>query len=173
MILVAGRFVYLAAPRTGSRTTCEALVKHCGGRKISRAHHASRAELEAMPYGRPVYSMIRDPADFVQAAFARHTCERFADFVTLWNPDSLGEWNGRITPYDGFVDWYFLFEDGLEAFFERVGYPGVPLSRRGRGETRTRKPLTAADEALLRERYAADFERYAYWQEKNRSGVTG
>ena len=176
MILVPEKFVYLAAPRTGSRTTCEALIKHCDGRKISKAHHASRAELEQLNYGGleetdgslPVYSMMRDPLDFILAAWSRSTCERLEDFVETWNPDSLGEWDGRITPYDGFVDHYFIFEDGLPSFFERVGFPGVPLGHKGRNETRTQKPISVEQTAMLMERFAVDFERYGSWLEANR-----
>lgn len=168
MILVLGKFIYLAAPRTGSRTTCEALIKHCDGRKISKTHHASRVELERLDTELPVYSMMRDPLDFILAAWSRSTCERLEDFVETWNPDSLGEWDGRITPYDGFVDHYFIFEHGLERFFERVGFPGVPLGHKGRNETRTDKPVSVEQTAMLMERYPVDFERYGSWLEANR-----
>ena len=166
-ILVPDRFIYLCSPRTGSRTTREALVKHCGAQEVGDMHHASREELEALETNLPVYSMMCDPFDYVQSAFARDPNPRFEDFINSWQPDCLGEWDNRMTPYDGFVDHYFIFENGLEDFFERVGFGGVPLTNKGRYETPNYKPLSEDDEITIRMRFKKDFERYAHWKERN------
>jgi hypothetical protein len=167
MILVPGQFIYLAAPRTGSRTTTEALLKHCGGIKQGREHHSRRDELETLNTKLPVYSVIREPFDFVMSAWARALEPTMEMFLEFWKSDCLDEWDGRMTPYDGFVDHYYLFENGLEDFFERVGFGGVPLTNKGRYETPPYKPLAQGDEQMVRERFAADFERYEYWRERN------
>lgn len=166
-ILVPDRFIYLASPRTGSRTTREALVKHHGGVKVGDMHHAKRAELEALKTDLPVYSMMRDPFDFVCSAFARDANPRFQDFINSWLPDCLGEWDNAMTPYEGFVDHYFIFENGLEDFFKRVGLPDTPLENKGRYETPPYKPLSEDDEFTIRMRFKADFDRYEHWRWAN------
>ena len=168
MILVPDRFVYLAAPRTGSRTTVEALLGHCGGQKLSAGHHATRAELAALDTALPVYSMMRDPWSHLMSAFRRSSHARLRDFVNSWNPDPLGEWDGRMAPYDGFVDHYFIYEDGLAHFFRTVGFPDVPLTHKGRYETPIMGKAVADDDAQwARDVYAEDFRRYDRWRHAN------
>jgi hypothetical protein len=202
-LLVPDKFIYLCAPRTGSRTTREALVKHCGAQEVGDMHHAYREELEALETELPVYSMMRDPFSYVMAAFARDPNPklaafardpnpRFEDFINSWKPDCLDEWDNAMTPYEGFVHHYFIFENGLEDFFERVGFGGVPLTNKGRYETPNWKPICEDvgfggvpltnkgryetpnwkpicedDEITIRMRFKRDFDRYADWVQKN------
>ena len=163
-LLVPDQFIYLCAPRTGSRTTREALVKHCGAQEVGDMHHAYREELEALETELPVYSMMRDPFSYVMAAFARDPNPRFEDFINSWKPDCLDEWDNAMTPYEGFVHHYFIFENGLEDFFERVGFGGVPLTNKGRYETPNWKPICEDDEITIRMRFKKDFERYEHWR---------
>jgi hypothetical protein len=171
MVIVPNRFIYLAAPRTGSRTTCDALVQHCGGIKEGREHHSKLDELQALetdPSERlPVYSVIREPFDFVMSSWARAYDPTMRDFLDNWNPDALGEWEGRMTPYEGFVTHYFLFENGLEDLFARWGFPDTPLGHQGRYETPPYHPVSPADEDLVRERFPVDFKRYEHWRLAN------
>lgn len=176
MILVPGKFIYLAAPRTGSRTTCDALVRYHEGKKLSKGHHATRAELEGMADNPelafqdvllPVYSVIRDPYHIIMGAFGRAPDVQWEHFLATWNPDSLGEWGGRMTPYEGYVDHYFIFEDGLEAMFKRLGLPDTPLGHLGRYETHFYKPISPAGWDVMREKFAEDFARYDHWKQIN------
>jgi hypothetical protein len=169
-ILVPDRFIYLCSPRTGSRTTREALEKHCGAVRVGEMHHAKRTELEQMKQDLPdlpVYSMMRDPFDFVCSAYARAYDPTMRDFLDNWNSDVLEEWDGAMTPYEGFVDHYFIFENTLEDFFRRVGFPDLPLEHKGRYETPPYKPLAEGDEQMVREQFPQDFARYEHWKQRN------
>lgn len=179
MIRVPGKFIWLACPRTASRTCARTLLAHCGGEKLIGRHHARRKDLYLM-HGRtePVVALARDPYDYLLSNFARWTkgaqqmtFEQFLD-QSAWQPDLIGEWDNAITPYQGYVDHYYLYEDGLDDFFANLGFPGVPLKQVGIDETPEYAPIDQMGfevKRLIEERHWKDLKFYRYWQERNQS----
>ena len=97
----------------------------------------------------------------------------FSEFMDYWDPAQIGGFDKAMAPYWEYVDHYFLFEDGLEHFFQEVGFPGVPLKHKGQHETPDYSALVADRELrrLVSERYVLDVELYNYWVERQQHFV--
>jgi len=140
MILVRGRFIYLATPATASRSTTRVLVDQCGGEILNKTHHAYLSDMPILDdYTEPVYSMIRNPYEYVLSRYhykyktqERRKLRSPEDFVRHYALESHGHDFGSIMcMYRNHVDRFFLFEDGLKAFFDTVGFPNVDIPKEG------------------------------------------
>jgi hypothetical protein len=140
MILVPGRFIYLATPATASRTIAEALVNRCGGHFLSKTHHAHLSDMPLLDaHCVPVYSLIRDPYDYVLSRYFfkyRHAVNRsdavLEKFISKYSLESHSSpFGSKMCMYRKYVDKYFLYEDGPQEFFNAVGFPDVAFGKIG------------------------------------------
>ena len=141
MILVPGKFIYLCTPSTGSRTTAEVLIKQCGGKNLIKDHHVQPKKLVTMipDYSEPLYSVLRSPYDHILAKFWHLNYRRKPEFredldtfIINFAFNCQYNFSGPLlASYQDYVQRYFLFENGLKAFFEEVGFPDVELPHIG------------------------------------------
>jgi hypothetical protein len=175
MVLIEGRFIFLATPATASRSMMYALVNHCGGKFLSKTHHAHMSDMPLLrEYSEPVYTMIRDPYDYVLSRYfykykfpENRSDEILEKFIPKYSLESHSSPSGSIMcMYRGFIDRYFLFEDGPEAFFEEVGLGGTEVGEIGLRNCPTLgKRLKIEDvdpkvKALIDQHFAEELELY-------------
>jgi hypothetical protein len=121
MVIIPDKAIYLATPRSASRTTTKVLTDL--GCTYVHPHHNSRAKVIAAKkkYSLPTITLLRDPLHMLlswwwpnkkQHSFATH----ISCFGGMWN-------QGRIYPYYDITDEYFLFTHGVNAFLEHLGLP--------------------------------------------------
>jgi len=140
VILVENRFIYLATPATGSRSVTLALRDQCGGKLLAKSHHAYLSDMDQLKdHDVPVYAFIRDPYDYVLTRYyythktpALREQETLEDWIPKYAEENYGDEFGSIMcMYRDYVDDMFLYEDGLENFFEKVGLPDVTMPTEG------------------------------------------
>jgi hypothetical protein len=178
MIRIPGKFIYLCSPRTASRSTADALIKQCGGQKLINSHHAMPAdEARLREFDEPVVAMLRNPYDWLMAQYARHWISRTPKkrepmwtWLSHFNADLIGFGNGRISPYHEWVDEYYLYENGVEAFLKACGLRGVEVPKigtRGTPEHPVKVESIYPDcRALIDKKYAKDITLYNWWRER-------
>jgi len=159
MIRIPGRFIYLATPATASRTVSEVLIKQCGGEVLAATHHAHLSDMPLLDnYSEPVYTLIRDPYDYVLSRYFykyRHAVNRsdqvLEAFIPKYSLESHSSPAGTIMQmYRGFVDRYFLFEDGIAAFFAAVGFPDVDIPTIGASSAKAQGPRLKIEDVSLK-----------------------
>ena len=138
MIRVKDKFIFLCTPSTGSRSVARVLLDQCGGEQLSLSHHATREEIQSVESAEPFYTFLRDPYDFVLSRYWHRTRGQknrawpfnffLDDFFLNLNFDRFGM---TIYPYKEYADQFFLYEDGLPAFFSAVGFPDVNIPHIG------------------------------------------
>jgi len=137
---VENRFIYLATPATGSRSVTKALRDYCGGKLLANAHHAYLSDMALLKdYDVPVYAFIRDPYDYVLTRYyythqtpESRSRQSLEEWIPQYAEESYGDEFGSIMcMYRDYVDRFFLYEDGLEAFFEAVGLSGTEIPTNG------------------------------------------
>lgn len=173
MILLPGRFIWLAQPRAGSRSVADVLVRQCGGKDLTGAHHAHASHMSILnEYDEPAISLIRNPYDVVlgRYAYATRNIGRFIrnkDFgfwFDWWKPDGWNSFRDHIAQYYQYVKHYYIFEQGLEPFFRAIGFPTVEIPWIGQyeyvGDRLKIDDLDPQHKQLIDERFSFDVELY-------------
>jgi len=163
MVVVPRKFVFVANPRTGSRSMVQALLRMKGAVRSER-HHSNYDEV---PTDLPVYAIIRDPHTQLRSwwyqssdrtlhratfcSWIRHQSQGFAPLYFHAN-----EAQTKLNIYHGLVTKYFLFERGLTAALEYMGSPPPPVHI---GQTNAHTyMLTEEDYATVEELFAEDIK---------------
>jgi hypothetical protein len=173
MILIPGKFIYLASPRCASRTVAEVLTMQLGGKKLCGSHHAHASEMSTLAlYDEPVISLIRNPYNVVvnRAAYAFRNIGRFKrtrDFkfwLDWYKPDGWNGFGDRIAQYHEYVDHYYVFERGLQSFFTAIGFPDVNIPWIGKDSFPEDRDLVRGMhpqyKQLIDERFQPDVDLY-------------
>lgn len=128
-------------------------------------------------YHEPVVAMLRDPYDWILAQYARHWISRTPTkrepmwtWLSHFNADLTKFGNGRISPYYEYVDEYYLYENGVEAFLKDIGFPGVVAPKIGTQGT-PEYPIKIDEvnpdcRGLIEKKYAEDIALYNYWHDR-------
>ena len=171
MILLQGRFIYLATPATASRSTASVLVEQ-GGKFLAGTHHANLPDMPTLKeYSEPVYSLLRDPYDYVLAQYyyqnpepEKQALTSLETFVPKYGAENRDSPFGSIMAmYRDYVDMYFIYEDGIKAFFDAVGLPDVTIPELGRRVSRMRgprQPISPTVKELIEMHFAKEIELY-------------
>jgi len=138
MVIVPGMFVFVANPRTGSRSVGAALETYAKVKGLTRAgcRHSPRSAVP-VDLGLPVYGFTREPVRHVLSwwyfqrqkkhidAFNEEVSRllTFEEFIRkpFFPLNTLDFPQQRLNLYEGIVTKWFRLEDGIEAFFEEVG----------------------------------------------------
>ena len=176
MILVADKFIYLATPHTGSRSTVDVLKNQCKGIDLlpPNQHHARKHNLEALDrekHPEPFYSLIRNPYEFVLRSYwyrnrGNQPSISLDQYIEEYALDAKGNFMGPIiATYMDYVDSYFLFERGLENFFFQVGFPYVRVPTIGMVKAHhtprlKMEDLTTAQKRSIEQKWPRDVELY-------------
>lgn len=167
MILIPGKCIYLCTPATGSRSTAKALLEQCGGIQLSKFHHAQEHEIKAqINRSEPFYSMLRNPYDFV---LSRFWYQKRGSRKDLSLSELIQELPSPIAVYRKYVDRYFLFEKGLRAFFDELGFFGISIPEEGTQDLADTSPrLTFKDidqkaKQLIDTKFRNDVELYRHY----------
>ena len=136
MVIVPDHFVFVANPRTGSRSVGALLEGKCQVKGTWRdgCRHQARAKV---PRNLPVYGFTREPVRHILSwwyfqsqkkhidAFNEEVSRllTFKEFVQkpFFPLDTLDFPRQRLNLYSGIVTRWFRLEDGIDAFLEHVG----------------------------------------------------
>ena len=123
MVIIPGKAIYLATPRSASRTTTKVLTA-LGGTFISPHHNTAISVIAAKKkYSLPTITLLRDPLHMMLSWWWPNRNKlSFANHII----GSMGMWaQGRIYPYYDVTDEYFPFAPtpvgGVGAFLEHLG----------------------------------------------------
>jgi len=156
-MVVLPEFVFVAAPRTGSRSIRDALLTMPGA-VASRTHHTPWADV---PTDRPIYAVTRHPLQIMITWWTTIRNSYDCDFRAFCRENAGGPfrppWGTGLHPYDMLQPRYFVFEKGLQNALETLGC-GIAVPHVGASLDRY-KP-TRADVRVCEEVFAADYKRY-------------
>jgi hypothetical protein len=141
--------------------------------------------MEDMPklknYDVPVYTMIRDPYDYVLSRYS-HKCMSEdrkkncppEEWVERYDEEChKDEFGSVMVKYRDYVDDFFIFSDGLESFFAAVGFPDVEMETLGMDERIKKVKLSdvSADcKAMMDERFADELALYERVIQRHHNG---
>ena len=135
-VLLPGKFLYLATPRTGSSATAEAL-KTIGGRSVYGRQHMGLAEVKAYE-GEHVFTAIRNPYDVLASWYVRiHRTDGFrTSFVEFLRSHEHEDFTQGDPPtlfyhcHEGVevLRWEALAR-GINDLLATLGLPSVVLPR--------------------------------------------
>jgi len=123
-------------------------------------------------YHEPVVALIRHPYDYIMSrwAYNKRSEERWRNaswdhWFRWFHPDlDQNDWGDRIAMYHEFVDYYYLYEDGLDDFFYHVGVNPTWVPHVGEVDTSAwRIPVWEMEPKWRRDinkRFAADMQLY-------------
>lgn len=169
MAFITDKIIYLATPKTASRSTVAALRSAFPAGIETKQHHVTPNEVHKYLNGeRTLWTCLRNP--FTQAlSWFYHVQSRkyprnyqgFLRFVENYTNGRLLE--GRLNIYSaefpGLVR-HFLFEKGIESFLESIGAANTSVPHVGNGNT-DHSLLTEEAIERIRRRFPKDVELYA------------
>lgn len=129
MVVVPGKFIFLATPRTGSRAVKEALLKYAPGAVESREHHTHPGDIDSTAEkllegssDLPRFSVIRDPYDQARSMFY-HAHVRHMPTGTDPTSNDFIKWLGEFGVGKGANPWWFNttlypYKDHSDRIFE-------------------------------------------------------
>ena len=165
MIIIEGKFIYLATPRTASRSVSKALLEN-GGRRLSNNHHAPlhivrRAKKEYPDL--PFYTFTREPTDHLaswqQMGPTTVIFETYIETAKVDNPYYKVYGENRLNCYAEFCDRIFTLEEGLPAFFDFVKVP-VRLKGLHIGASKDKARITDSRKKLMAQHFPYDTDLY-------------
>lgn len=172
-MVITPRYIYLATPRSASRTVTKALQDL--GAVHEKPHHASLEVVEAakLHHNLPTITLLRDPAHILLSFWwvlqAKNVS--FSEYITtgfygIFAP-TLSALNGRkhprrIYPYHSVTDEYFPYAEGIPAFLVYLGYEDpFPFVSFG---VREKRPdagyITTKHRALIQKYFPEDVRIY-------------
>jgi hypothetical protein len=121
MYLVPGYFIYIATPRTSSRTMKNLIMRELPqGVQLSKSHHPERFEIvrAKMTYTEPMIGFVRHPLDHY-ASWCNLTNRRglkvdrkpytFKEFLELSSPMQIRRsTQDRLQPNEDFIEHWFI-----------------------------------------------------------------
>lgn len=118
--------------------------------------------------------MLRNPYDYVLSRYWHRYKARLPEFIDsledyipeLASANRTHPWKSVVGMYREYVDRYFLFEDGLEAFFRAVGLEHVEIPTIGQVRAHAFGPRLQIDslprkyKLLIDTHFAEELELY-------------
>lgn len=165
-VLIPGRLLYLAHPRTASMATKAALLR-LGGKDI-RPHHAefTRSAVRERYGGEPVVTVIRDPRDVLATWWlkaGRHEHSTPADFIAHYTNSSHFVRDGLLFYHVRHAHHVIRYEEGIAEGFAALGLSiDLEAANVTQGKLGWREYLDGAAIDAMRERFGAELETLGY-----------
>ena len=155
MVIIENRIVYLATPRSASRST-SALLVSLGG-VLRRPHHTPISAVMAVNL--PTITLLRDPAHIMLSFWWRTLCKMpLLEYIeTGFEPLFASD---HIYPYYRVTDEYFLYSKGVKAFAEHLGFTDIPEIPRIGIRSPDYTLLTEEHRDAIRKRFPQDVELF-------------
>lgn len=150
------RFYFLNNPHTGSRT-CSHVFEELGYYKYNKwGHHLPPT---MVPTDKPKVAMIRETVDWVASWYADYYLNE-PDFPTwLYKFKFPFEWERKekLCIYENVTDYYFVYENGIEDMFVKMGYEIKKPPIIGKNKY---KPDLSSYTNVIKEAFPEDWDLY-------------
>lgn len=161
MVVLPGKVIYLATPRSASRTTAEVLQKVGGA--IHGIHHSRPATVTLIQQRSklPTITLLRNPVHIIFSFWwGIREKQTFKYYVTTTFRNCFGE--RRIYPYYGVTDKYFPYDRGIKCFLEYLSLPSdVEIPQHGvRDDPPDHDLITDEYRQLVAELFPEDMKIY-------------
>lgn len=175
MILVPGKFLFLATPRTASRSLKEMVRQNCKDTKETLEHHVHPEDIfSEFPEARdvPIFTVVREPYDHALSWFYHAVVrnapqrENTRDFLTFLRTMFISWYfSDRLNVYAEVATHFLPYQAGVVSAYETMtGHafegkaPVIGLRPRTKPVSKMLTPFT---ERAVRQRFPQDIE---LWQ---------
>lgn len=166
-MLITPDYIFLFNPRTGSRALKKALCSVEKDYTVTNRHHASPKQVrEACKQFtfRPVYAVVRNPADQMASWYQHVSTSQFKSFDEFCEKYSNGYLlSNRLNIFENVPDIdieYFCFDIGLAEIVRRMTSRRVQMEHIGKSKKSPSEIITPRSLQIIEQRFPKDVELY-------------